>query len=318
MTVLMKQDANTHFMRHAARFQTKHIKIIQIVFAIAIIFFIGKYLSQNYVAIADFSFAMRPLHLAISSLLFLSAFFFMAIAWRALITIQGTWKITIFDALWIWMISFMGRYVPGKVTLVAVRIILSRKLGIPSIAVTANVALEMLLFLFISLLFSFPIVFHPLFFHFQIPILSVLACGIFSAITVSAFRKRILSRLALAGLARDRITLSLARAIAWYGLHWVFSGLSVCIFVSALITVTPDQYVFLISAYALSFTLGILAVFTPSGLGVREAVFAIFLSTLVPLENAVLLAVIVRIWTTVCEIFFVSCLFLGKLLRSGK
>jgi uncharacterized membrane protein YbhN (UPF0104 family) len=55
---------------------------------------------------------------------------------------------------------------------------------------------------------------------------------------------------------------------------------------------------------------GILAVFAPSGLGVREAILAIFLNQVMPTSVALVVSVATRLWLTVIELLAAGACYL--------
>lgn len=63
-------------------------------------------------------------------------------------------------------------------------------------------------------------------------------------------------------------------------------------------------------ALAVASLAGLLAVFVPSGLGVREGVFIYLLNGVIPLPQAIVLAVIARIWILSTELFTIFAVWL--------
>ncbi len=57
-----------------------------------------------------------------------------------------------------------------------------------------------------------------------------------------------------------------------------------------------------IGSFTLSQDLGVLAIFAPSGLGVREGSIALLLNQFLPLGEALLISFLARIWTVLSEI----------------
>ena len=86
---------------------------------------------------------------------------------------------------------------------------------------------------------------------------------------------------------------------------WLVMGLSLIAFLSSFVHVDHSRLAELIVNYALSFCGGMLAVFTPSGLGVREILFAELLQPIYDKEIAMLISVATRLWSTIFEIFIV-------------
>ena len=65
-----------------------------------------------------------------------------------------------------------------------------------------------------------------------------------------------------------------------------------------------DQIGFVFATFTFAGAVGMLAVFAPSGLGVREGVQLLLLSRIMPTETAVALAVLGRLWSTAIDVAF--------------
>ena len=71
-------------------------------------------------------------------------------------------------------------------------------------------------------------------------------------------------------------------------------------------------------ALAISSTLGLIALFAPSGLGVREGVLVYFLSAIMPSSVAVILSILTRLWMTFIEIGLIGMVYLVGNIRRKK
>lgn len=86
-----------------------------------------------------------------------------------------------------------------------------------------------------------------------------------------------------------------------YTLPRIVNGVGFVVLVSAVYDVGAGDAVVLTAAYTLAGILGILAVFVPSGIGVREAVIVIVLSRMMPVEVAAVCAINARIYATIAD-----------------
>ncbi len=82
----------------------------------------------------------------------------------------------------------------------------------------------------------------------------------------------------------------------------IINGAAFVFVAESLINISPSQYLIFASIYVLAGIVGVLAIFVPSGLGVREAVIVLFASAYIPVEQAVLLALVSRFYATVSDI----------------
>jgi len=82
----------------------------------------------------------------------------------------------------------------------------------------------------------------------------------------------------------------------------VVNGVGFVWIAATIIPVTPGQWLYLGATYALAGAIGILAVFVPSGLGVREAVtFALLLAIGVDPAKAVVISLLARLLSTIAD-----------------
>jgi uncharacterized membrane protein YbhN (UPF0104 family) len=63
--------------------------------------------------------------------------------------------------------------------------------------------------------------------------------------------------------------------------------------------------------------LGLIAVFAPMGLGVREGILVYFLSYLMPSAVAVVISILTRLWMTFIEIGLIGMIYLVGKFRQG-
>jgi uncharacterized membrane protein YbhN (UPF0104 family) len=72
----------------------------------------------------------------------------------------------------------------------------------------------------------------------------------------------------------------------------------------------PQYILFLTGALAISSTLGLIAIFAPSGLGVREGALVYILSFMMATPVAVIISILTRIWMTLVEIGLIGMVYL--------
>lgn len=82
----------------------------------------------------------------------------------------------------------------------------------------------------------------------------------------------------------------------------VINGLGLVAIVVGLPDVTPSEYLPLAAAYVLAGAAGILAVFVPSGLGVRESVFVLLAASYMPVEQAIVVSLLARLYSTLADV----------------
>ncbi len=74
----------------------------------------------------------------------------------------------------------------------------------------------------------------------------------------------------------------------------------VCI-AATFLPISASSYLPLGAAYVLAGAVGIMAIFVPSGIGVRELVIVLFASAYLPIEQAVILSLVARLYSTLAD-----------------
>ncbi len=243
------------------------------------------------------------------------------LSWRVLLTGAGH-RLPLADAGRIFLVSQLGKYLPGSVWPVVTQAALGRAAGIP-VGVSATVGLlAMGLSLGIGLLVG-------------------LAAGVgatlqgwYLAAALAALAVALPFMLVprLAGWAVDR-ALALVRrgplnirltARTLYGsqalivLAWAGYGLSTWLLARELGPLDASDLVQVTGGYALAMSIGMVVVVAPAGAGVREVVLALTLSGLLTPDAAVALALVSRAVITVVDLLaagVASLLVLPRLRR---
>jgi hypothetical protein len=103
--------------------------------------------------------------------------------------------------------------------------------------------------------------------------------------------------------------------LALYVANWVLFGVALFVFIRSFYPLEWGYVLFLAGAFSFASMLGILALFAPSGLGVREGVLALFLRRIMPESVALVVSVASRVWVTLVELASVGVVYV--LLRRG-
>lgn len=98
----------------------------------------------------------------------------------------------------------------------------------------------------------------------------------------------------------------------------ILNGAGFVLIAANLAPVAPENWLVLASAYVLAGAIGILAIFVPSGLGVREAVLVILASQVLGTETAIVAAVLARFLTLLADAMLFAWALLTGLLRIGR
>jgi hypothetical protein len=110
--------------------------------------------------------------------------------------------------------------------------------------------------------------------------------------------------------------LQLLRYVGLYFVNWILFGIALYVLIRSFYALDAGSILYLAGAFSFSSIVGILALFAPSGLGVREGLLAVFLNRIMPTSIALVVSVVSRLWLTVAELAAVGVVFL--LMKSGR
>jgi uncharacterized membrane protein YbhN (UPF0104 family) len=106
---------------------------------------------------------------------------------------------------------------------------------------------------------------------------------------------------------------------ALYAVAALVNGGSLFFIARALNPELPAEvFLYCVGALAVSAAVGMLAVFAPGGLGVREAILVVLLSAVMPTEVALATAVVTRVWSIGVDLLFLGLAATGARIRRGS
>ena len=284
---------------------------------IAIFIFLGKMVWDNWIQVRDASFSLRPFLLILSTLLFAFSYFIQIWAWY-FITLKLDIALSFKKTLEGWLYSQLGKYVPGKVWILLGRFAFYQSQGKSKKAISIALYFETITIIMAAGFISFIAL---IYFKEGKLFLSGTTFGwvIFLLIVaLIVLHPQVLQKIfnwILVQFKKEPISLSLSYSdILWVlmicVLSWIVGGIGFYLFVQSVFSVSPSHILFLTGALAFSSTLGLIALFAPSGLGVREGVLVYLLSYLMPGSVAVVISVLTRIWITLIEIGLIGVIYL--------
>lgn len=280
--------------------------ILKVTVILGIFYFLGGALYRNWSQI-DF----RQLHfnvpLLIVSIFFLFGFFLMfASGWKSIFKGIGI-SLPFLKGLKIIFYSQLGKYLPGKIWTFAGRMYFCQKIGIPNSKTFLSMVLEIalttisgILIFLISLLFSsrFRMDINP----FLLVTVAVLVLVIIHPkvlVRIINFFLRLIKK------ERVRIDLNfpqICMIMAYYCIIWLCFGIAFYFLINSVTFITPSKIPIITGSFAIASTIGVIALFAPAGLGVREGILSLLLSNFFPLSLAILLSFLCRIWVSVGEL----------------
>lgn len=312
----------------AEKSQKKIVKFLSFIFYILFfifIFFTLKNFDYDKLSKIDFNYKF----LILSIMIALIHRFVLSFSWILLLKELGG-KINnigiVGELIYIYSKSWLGRYIPGKVSWIAGKIYFASKLNIPKSKLGISSILEALIqllsmFTISTLLLVFNGDFDILNSNMKIiTIISVLCCLFF----ITPFFFNNILRVILKILKKKELTdentvstLTILKIFSIMSINIFIAGLSVFFLIYSIYPELNSQnYFFITAALNLSGGIGMIAIFTPSGLGIKEGGLIFFLSPLLTFEIATIVAFVSRIWSIFVDIcFFLINLIIIKLVK---
>lgn len=292
----------------------------------AVFFFLGKTLFDNWQKIREYQFSFNYSYLAVSWIFLTLAIIALALIWKKIFKLlDPKQEIANFAAFKIFISAWFGKYVPGKLWQPLGIVYLGKQQGLGTKPLAVSVILDNVLSLVAAFLLSFLFLGAKIsqgLANFYI-LGAVIIVGGLVFIHPRIFYpvlNFILRRLKAPALSIQEVPLltysRIIQLIFYYGGAYLLNGLGFYFLINSLTFLPWSETAGVIAAFTLANTVGVLAIFAPSGLGVREGILAGFLQLYFPLSLAVLISLVARIWATVPEIilFLFASLF-SKLKR---
>ncbi len=298
------------------------LRVIKAVFLILVFFFLGKYFYDNWDTIKNLD--IKPdIGIFIGSMLLYFAYkFTLASLWHYITRVYKA-EIKYPDAVRSYLYSILGKYIPGKVFMLAARVPAYERAGVPVRKVAVSFLLENLCtllgagFLFLISLLFFPndvlsdympavIIFIVLFFVCIHP-------------KILNFFLRIIGKFIKKNdMEIDFSYLQMLKIVALFIGNWMIVGTGFYMLASSIYPLPVSELLFVGGVYGLSAIIGIISIFAPSGIGVREGIMVLGLSLIMPSEYAVIIGVVSRLWATVAELILVLGAFIAEKVGGHK
>ncbi len=290
-------------------------------FLFLVAFFLARYFVDQYDAIKEIPREVKVLPVLVSIGLFWVFMMLGAVNWYLLMRFVGE-PVPFSRALRVWAFSYLGRYIPGKVGILASRLFQHAGDRTRQKRVASAFALEVVIGLLASLM-VFVTTAGELVAGRGVQLQLLIALGI--AFGLIALHPRVMEKglnLLLKRMNRPAINLPLrsthvAVLLILSLVKWAFLGLAFLTLARSFWPLGFEHYLHVVGAYSFGSIAGLLVVFAPSGLGVTEGIVVLALKNLMPGAMAVIIAVAARVWKVVSELVFVGCVWLLFRRRKG-
>jgi len=296
--------------------------VLATIIVVLIFYFLIANLIKNWQNIPFDSLHFSVVNVVLSFIFLFVNFFLFIQGWKSIVNALGE-KVGFKSAFWIISSSQIAKYVPGGIWFALGRVYLGKIEKIKGEIIALSVIIETgLTFLVGILLFfiSISLVEQKLFaqFIFIVPIFFL-----FLIILYPPILNRLMN-FALRIIKKPTINLNISYkqllqlSIYFFGL-WIAQIIGFYFLINAIYTISFSKIFILAAAYTLSWMTGFVVIFAPGGLGVREGMMTLLLSTILPTPLAIAISFIARVWITVFEIvvFFIG-LSVKRSMQSDK
>lgn len=286
--------------------RVRWFRLAQTLILIAAGYYVVTLAAPQWPAIRSRDLAWQAGPLLVSGLLVLLTLAVLLAAWTASLRWCAA-RVRYLDAARIWFTANLARFIPGTVWQFASLAALSAHYGVSPLAATATVLLEQVVLLITGLLLLAaltPAVLQATWWQAALAGAAALgAIGLFLPRhegPVGRWLERWVPgmRLLWTGITPARLALFAAGLV----IPWLLYGIAFRFLAIGLFGSAPASWGFYIAAFTGSYVAGVIAVFAPAGLLVREAALITFLSPVLGNSDAVILAAASRIWLTALEV----------------
>ena len=236
-------------------------------------------------------------------------------SWQAIMQALGA-PITFPQSTWMIATTQIGKYLPGKVWYIVGRVYVGKKANLEGKKLTISMVLELgLVYITGGIIFAFTTLIAG-----EYETIWLIITILLTIAAIIILHPRILgyvSNFFLRIMKKPEIQLTLTYkqiaqiSVYFFGI-WIAQIIGFYLLISAIFPVSFFGIFKVASAYALAWMSGSVAVFAPAGLGVREGMMTLLLSSILPTPLAIAISFIARIWVTIFEF---SLFFVGLIIR---
>ena len=238
----------------------KILKALKILFGVLVVVFLAWYFWKNWDEFSD-----KIMNVDMGIFIFSMLFYFLykitlASLWHYITKLNGC-AIKYEKAVTSYLYSILGKYIPGKVFMLAARLTYYKEEDAP-----------------------------------------------LSKVTVCFFIENVCTLLGAAML--------FIVSLLFIG-NWLIVGVGFFILTKSIYpAVEYSELLFCAGIWGVSAIMGILAIFAPSGLGVREGIIVAGLCLIMPQSDAMVVSVVSRLWQTIPELVLVALAFIWSRIRN--
>ncbi len=297
----------------------KLLKALKIIFGVLVVVFLAWYFRKNW---DEFSEKIMSVNIGIFIVSMLFYFVYkitLASLWHYITKINGC-SIRYEKAVTSYLYSILGKYIPGKVFMLAARLTYYKEEEAPLSKVTVCFFIENVCtllgaaMLFIVSLFFFP---NELLENYKwLTLLLIAAFFVCIHPKIINFVLRLIGKIFKKNLEIPMKYSQMLKVVLLFIGNWLIVGFGFFILTKSIYpAVEWSQMLYCAGIWGVSAIMGILAIFAPSGLGVREGIIVAGLMLIMPQSDAMVISVVSRLWQTIPELLLVAMAFVYSRIR---
>lgn len=297
----------------------KLLKALKIVFGVLVVIFLAWYFWKNW---DEFSEKIMNVNIGIFIVSMLFYFVYkitLASLWHYITKINGC-SIKYEKAVTSYLYSILGKYIPGKVFMLAARLTYYKEEEAPLSKVTVCFFIENVCtllgaaMLFIVSLFFFP---NELLENYKwLTLLLIAAFFVCIHPKIINFVLRLIGKIFKKNLEIPMKYSQMLKVVLLFIGNWLIVGFGFFILTKSIYPAAEwSQMLYCAGIWGVSAIMGILAIFAPSGLGVREGIIVAGLMLIMPQSDAMVISVVSRLWQTIPELLLVIIAFVYSRIR---
>jgi hypothetical protein len=275
----------------------------QVALAAVLTWFVAHALAANWNEFRslDVDLTWRPVPIVLAVITTLGTYSLLIEAWRRVLAGWGD-RLDFREAAFIWTVSNLGRYVPGKVWTIAGLAALARRAGAGIGTATASSITMQALAVATGAAVAVPVLTGK---AETWMVAAAVALGTTMVAVVAWKPTGVWVLRILGGGGPDSHSLPVGTAVLAASAtmaSWITHGTAFWLLSCGILSDQSLGPGTAITVFAAGYLLGLLALFAPGGIGVREAVLVTLLTPVVGAGNAVVMSVFSRLYLTVMEV----------------
>lgn len=288
--------------------------IITITFLVIAVIYFYQALRDSLIKVMSQEFSVNWIYFSIAMFIYFAYFVGLASLWHYVTTLNKS-SIPYPEAMTCYAYSILGKYIPGEIFMLIARFRAYERRGIRARKVTVNFYIENLgtllgaAFLFIGSLFFFK---NDLLndYKWVLIVVFVLLIVCTNPKIINLFL-RLLERIIPGKDLQISITYKdMAKMVGLFICNWILVGCGFYLLVCSVYPIPIGQFLYVAGVFGLAVMVGMVTFFAPSGLGVREGIITLGLTVIMPKEEAVIIALLARVWATFAELLFILIIYL--------